>query len=171
MDNKIIAPLRHLELVAKLVPVWKRNGDIRLCVDFIKLNRWSLKDNYPLPKMDHILQKVVGASRISMMDEFFGYNQILVYEEDKKKVSFTMPWGMFMYDKMFFGLMNVGANFQRDMDITFMGGREKFIIIYLDDMTIFSKSDEGHLDHLRQVFLKCRKFSLSLNPKESFFAL
>lgn len=102
---------------------------------------------------------------------FFGYNQILVYEEDKKKVSFTTPWGMFMYDKMFFGLMNVGATFQRDMDITFMGGREKFIIIYLDDMSVFSKSDEGHLDHLRQVFLKCRKFSLSLNPKKSFFAL
>lgn len=71
MDNKIIVPLRNLESVAKLVPVWKRNGDIRLCVDFIKLNIWSLKDNYPLPKMDHVLQKVVGASRISMLDEFF----------------------------------------------------------------------------------------------------
>jgi hypothetical protein len=70
LDAKIIIPLRYSEWVENLVPVRKKNGEIRLCVDFINLNKHSLKDNYPLPKMDHILYKVVGASRISMMDGF-----------------------------------------------------------------------------------------------------
>ena len=103
--------LRYSEWVANLVPVRKKNGEIRLCVDFRNLNRASLKDNYPLPKMDHILQKVVGASRMSMMDGFFGYNQVAVLPEDQKKTAFTTPWGTFMYARMPFGLINAGATF------------------------------------------------------------
>jgi hypothetical protein len=94
-----------------MVPVRKKSGEIRLCVDFRNLNKSSLKDNYPLPKMDHILEKVVGANRMSMIDEFSGYNQIVVNEHDKEKIAFTTPWGTFMYDKIPFGLMNVGATF------------------------------------------------------------
>ena len=97
--------------VANLVSVRKKNREIRLCVDFRNLNRASLKDNYPLPKMDHILQKVVGASRMSMMDGFSGYNQVAVLPEDQKKTSFITPWGTFMYAKIPFGLINAGATF------------------------------------------------------------
>jgi hypothetical protein len=93
--------------------VRKKNGEIRLCVDFRNLNKSSLKDNYPLPKMDHILQRVVGANRISMIDGFSGYNQIAVHEEDIEKTAFTTPWGTFMYDKIPFGLMNAGATFPK----------------------------------------------------------
>jgi hypothetical protein len=76
-----------------------------------------------------------------------------------------------MYAKMPFGLMNVGATFQRAMDIAFIGEKDKFIVIYLYDITIFSKFDKEHYDHLKKVFLKCRKFGLSLNPKKSLFAM
>jgi hypothetical protein len=76
-----------------------------------------------------------------------------------------------MYDNMPFGLMNVGATFQCAMDIAFIGERDKFVVIYLDDLTIFSKSDEDHLIHLKQTFDKCRRFGLSLNPKKSHFAM
>ncbi len=69
--------------------------------------------------------------------------------EERKKTAFITPWGTFIYDKMPFGLMNAGANFQRAMDMDFVGERDKFIVIYLDDMTIFSKSDKDHLNHLR----------------------
>jgi hypothetical protein len=171
LDAKIIVPLRYSEWVANLVPVRKKNGEIRLCVDFRNMNRCSLKDNYPLPKMDHILQKVVGAQRISMLDGYSRYNQISVFEEDKKKTSFTTPWGTFMYDKMPFGLMNTGATFQRAMDITFVGEKDKFMVIYLDDITVFSKSDEEHLHHLKQTFKKCRRYGISLNPKKSHFSM
>ena len=78
-DAKIIATLRFLKWVANLDPVRKKNGEMRLCVDFSNLNRVSLKDNYPLPKMDHILQKVVGVERISIMDGFSGYNEIKIH--------------------------------------------------------------------------------------------
>ena len=98
--------------MANLVPVRKKNGEIRLCVDFRNLNRSSLKDNYPLPKIEQILQKVVGAKRISMIDGFSGYNQISMHPDDKEKTTFTTPWGTFMYDKMPFGLMNhIRGNF------------------------------------------------------------
>jgi hypothetical protein len=74
LDAKIIIPLRYSEWVANLVPVRKNNGEIRPFVDFQNLNRISKKDNYPLPKMEHILQRVTGAARMSMIDVIFGYN-------------------------------------------------------------------------------------------------
>ena len=111
LDAKIIVPLRYSNWVANLVPVRKKSGEICLCVDFINLNKCSLKDNYPLPKMDHILQRVVGAHKISLLDRYSSYNHIAVCEHDKEKITLTTPWGTFMYDKMPFGLMNAGATF------------------------------------------------------------
>ena len=125
-----------------------------LCVDFRNLNKSSLKDNYLVPNINQILQKVVGVQRISMIHGFSGYNQIVVHPEDREKTAFTTPWGTFMYDKMPFGLMNAGANFLRAMEIAFMGEREKFVVIYLDDITIFSDSNESHLMHVEQTFSK-----------------
>jgi hypothetical protein len=154
-----------------LVPIRKKGGEIKLCVDFRNLNRSSRKDNYPLPKMEHIMQRVIGASRISMIDGFSSYNQIFVLPEDREKTKFTTPWGTFMYAKMPFGLMNVGEMFQRAMDIDFIGEKDKFVVIYLDAITVFSKSDKEHCCHLGKVFLKCRSFGLSLNPKKSLFAM
>jgi hypothetical protein len=171
LDAQIIIPLRFLEWVANLVPVRKKNGEIWLCVDFRNLNRSSKKDNYPLPKMEHILQRVIGSSRMSMVDGFSGYNQISVLPEDREKMTFTTPWGTFMYAKIPFGLMNAGATFQRAMDIVFIGEKDKFVVIYLDDITVFSRSDKEHCHHLKKVFLKCRRFGLSLNPKKYLFAM
>jgi hypothetical protein len=171
LDAQIIVPLRYSKWVANLVPVRKKSGEIRLYVDFGNLNKSSKKDNYPLPNMEHILQRVTGASRISMIDGFSGYNQILVIPEDREKTAFTTPWGTFMYAKMPFGLMNAGETFQRAMDIAFIGEKDQFVVIYLDDITVFSRSDKEHYCHLRKVFLKCRRFGLSLNPKKYLFAM
>jgi hypothetical protein len=171
LDAKIIVPMRYSESVANLVLVKKKNSEIRLCVDFGNLNRSSLKDNYPLPNMDHVLEKVVGDNIMSMIDGFSDYNQIAVHQDDKEKTAFTTPWGTFMYDKMPFGLMNARETFQRAMDIAFVGKSDKFVVIYLDDLTVFSRSDAEHLTHLKQTLEKCRKFGLSLNPKKSHFAM
>ena len=78
-----------------------------------------MKDNYSLPKMDHILQRVVGASRISLLDGFSGFNHILFHPDDQEKTTFTTPWGTLKYFKMPFGIKNAGATFQRAMDIAF----------------------------------------------------
>jgi hypothetical protein len=120
LDAHIIIPLRFSEWVGNLVSVKKKNGEIKLCVDFRNLNRSSKKDNYPLPKMEHILQRVTGSDRMSMVDGFFSYNQISILPEDREKTTFTTHWGTFMYAKVHFRLMNVGATLQRAMDIAFI---------------------------------------------------
>jgi hypothetical protein len=167
-DAKIIVPLRFSKWVSNLVPTRKKTGEIRLCIDFINLNKVSLKDNYSLPKTDHILQKAVGAKRISLLDGFSRYNQVLIHPDDQEK---TASWGTFMYVKMPFGLMNVGATFQRAMYIAFVDVLGRFIVIYLNNIIVYSQSNEEHLQHLRRVFEKCGKFGISLNPKKRLLGL
>jgi hypothetical protein len=170
-EDNIIVSMRFSKWVENLLRVRKKSEEIRLCVDFRNLNKVSLKENYPLPKMDHILQKVVGSQKMLMLDGFFGYNQIMVHTDDQEKKTFTTPWGTFMYAKMPFGLMNAGENFQRAMDINVSNEKYKFIFIYLDDITVYSVSYEEHLEDLRRAFQKCRKFVISLNPKKSNFGM
>ena len=117
--------------------------------------------------MDHILQRVVGSQRMSMLDGFSGCNP----PKRPRKYIFTTPWGTFMYAKMPFGLMDAGATFQREMDIAFVEEKEKYVVIYLDHIIVFFKIDPDHLQHLRKVFCKCRKFGISLNPKKTHFAM
>ena len=81
-DGGIIKPIRHFTWVSNIVPIRKKNGDIRLCVDFKNLNIASLKDNYGLPNMEAMLQQVTRSKLMSMMDGFSGYNQVLVKEEE-----------------------------------------------------------------------------------------
>eukprot|EP00253_Pinus_taeda_P011725 PITA_11725 len=121
--------------------------------------------------MDHILQRVVGASRMSLLDGYSGYNQILVHEDDHDKTVFTTPWGTFHYAKIPFGLKNAGATFQRAMDMDFANEKDVFLVVYLDDLTVFSNSDEEHLYHMKVVFQRCKKYGISLNPKKSIFAM
>jgi hypothetical protein len=142
---KIIVSLRFSKWVANLVHVRKKSSEIRLCVDFQNLNKVSLKDNYLLPKMDYILQKEIGSQKMSMINVFSGYNQIMVHLEDREKTTFTTPWGTFMYAKMPFNLMNIAATFQRAMDIVFSVEKDKFIVIYLDDITIHSNDNDNTL--------------------------
>jgi len=95
----------------------------------------------------------------------------LVHPDDQDKTAFTTPWGTFNYVKIPFGLKNAGATFQQAMEIAFAKEIHDFLVIYLDHLTAFSKSDQEHLEHLRQVFLICKKYGISLNPKKSLFGL
>lgn len=106
-----------------------------------------------------------------LLDGYSGYNQILVHEDDRDKKAFITLWGTFHYAKMPFGLKNSGATFQWAMYIAFANEKDVFLVVYLDDLTIFSNSDEDHLYHLKIVFQWCRKFGISLNPKKSLFAM
>ena len=78
----------------------KKSGEIRICIDFRNLNQASLKDNYPLPNMENLLQSVTGAGMLSMLDGFSGYNQVRIKKEDREKMTFTTPWGNFEYIRM-----------------------------------------------------------------------
>ena len=111
LDAKIIFKVRHSEWVLNLVPVRKKSGEIRLCVDFKNLNHASDKDNYLVPPMEQILQMVSISELFSLLDGFFGYNQVLVAEEDRLKTTFRTKWGTFSYRRMPFELINAGATF------------------------------------------------------------
>ena len=152
LDARIIFKVRHSEWVSNMVPVRKKSGEIRLCVDFRNLNRASDKDNYPVPPMEQLLQMVSGSELFSLLDGFSGYNQVLVAEEDRLKTTFRTKWGTFAYKRMPFGLINDGATFQRAMDISFRGLIGRSAVVYLDDITIFSKKREEHTFSLKANF-------------------
>lgn len=82
--------------MSNLVPVRKKVVEICLCIYFRNMKKVSLNETYPLPKMDHILQRVVGSSRMSFIDGYSGYNQILMHLDDRERTNFTTPWGTFM---------------------------------------------------------------------------
>jgi hypothetical protein len=130
-----------------------------------------LKENYPLPNMEHLLQRVTGAGMMSMLDGFSGYNQVLLKREDQLKTTFTTPWVAFMYLKIPFGLMNAGETFQRAVDFAFRDLIWKIIEIYQDDHTVVSKERKYHISHLKIVFERCRKYGFSLNTKKYFFGI
>ena len=102
----------------------------------------------------------------SLLDGFSRYNQVLVAEKDQLKTKFRTKWGTFSYRRIHAGLMNIGATFQRAMDIAFRGLSGHYVVVYLDDVTIFSKRREGHAFHLKQIFDSCRRYGISLNLKK-----
>jgi hypothetical protein len=149
LDADIIALTRHFSWCSNLVVFRKKNGEIRLCIEFRNLNLACTKDNYPLPNMETLLQRVTGSKIMSMLDGFSGYNQMLVRKEDQNRTTLTTPWDTFEYLRMPFGLLNPGATFQRAMDFSFHELMGKIIEIYQDDLTIFSKERSEHIGHLR----------------------
>lgn len=106
-----------------------------------------------------------------MLDGFSGYNHISVLGEDQHKMAFTMPWRTFSYNQMPFGLINAGATFQCAMDISFGDLWKKIIVIYLDDLTMFSKKRTYHLQDLERVLQRCKEHGISLNSKKSIFVV
>lgn len=129
IESNIIFPIKHSSWLENLFPIRKKNGEISLCVDFRDLNQASLKDHHPLHSMEQILSKVSGLERFSFLDGFFGYNQVLVKEANRYKSTFTTRWGTYAYSKMPFGLTNVGATFQKEMEMGFNNMIEKFVLV------------------------------------------
>ena len=107
----------------------------------------------------------------SLLDGFSGYNQVLVVKKYRLKTTFRMKWGTFAYRRIPFGLMNAGATFQKAMNIAFRGLSGHYLVVYLDDVTIFSKRREDHVFHLKHIFDHCRKYGISLNPNKIIFAV
>ena len=121
--------------------------------------------------MEQILQMVSSSELFSLLDGFSGYNQVLVLEQDRMKTTFCTKWGTFAYRRMPFSLINAGSTFQREMEISFWGLIGSSFVVYLDDVTVLSKKIEEHMFHLKQIFYRCLKYGISLNPKKCVFAV
>ena len=107
--------LVYPQWTANIVPVPKKDGKVRMCVDYRDLNKASPKYDFPLPHIDMLVDSTVKLKVFSFMDEFYGYNQIRMTLEDMEKTTFIIPWGTFCYRVMPFGLKNAGATYPRAM--------------------------------------------------------
>ena len=103
--------VEYPEWLANVVPFPKKNGKVRVCVDFRYLNKASSKDDFPLPHIDMLVDNTAGHSMLSFMNEFFGYNQILMAPKDMEKTSFIIEWSTYCYQVMSFGLKKAGASY------------------------------------------------------------
>ena len=113
LEAKFIREIKESTWLANTVLVPKKDTDIlRMCVDFTSLNKHCPKDHFPLPRIDQIIDSTAGCERLCFLDAYSGYNQIRMKEEDQQKTAFTMPFGVFCYNTMPFGLKNAGATYQ-----------------------------------------------------------
>ncbi|PKI60856.1 hypothetical protein CRG98_018729 [Punica granatum] len=159
----------YSEWVANIVPVEKKDGKVRVCVDYPDLNKASPKDNFPLPHIDVLVDNTARHAQFSFMDGFSGYNQIRMAEKDKLKTTFTTMWGTFCYRVMPFGLKNAGATYQRAMVTLFHDMMHKEVEVYVDDMIAKSKEGEDHLVNLKRLFDRLKEYKLRLNPGKCTF--
>uniref|UniRef100_A0A2N9HR17 Integrase catalytic domain-containing protein n=1 Tax=Fagus sylvatica TaxID=28930 RepID=A0A2N9HR17_FAGSY len=166
-----IKPIQHPRWLSNIVPVKKKNGQIRCCVDFRNLNKACPKDEFPLPNMDLLIDSAAGHAMFSFMDGFSGYNQIRMSTRDAEKTAFRTPIGNFYYTVMPFGLKNAGATYQRTMTAMFHDMMHKEIEDYVDDIVVKSKKREDHLRILRKVFDRCRLYKLKMNPLKCAFGV
>ena len=142
-----------------------------MCMDYRNLNRASLKDNFPLPHIDVLVDNTTNFALFSFMDGLSGYNQIKMAPEDMENTTFVTLWGRFCYKVMSFGLKNAGATYQRAMVALFHDMMHREIEVYVDDMIAKSKTEEEHLVNLRKLFERLRKYRLRLNPAKCTFGV
>ncbi|KAK1649153.1 hypothetical protein QYE76_066958 [Lolium multiflorum] len=138
----------------------KRDGTIRLCVDYRRLNDVTIKNKYPLPKIDDLFDQMNGAKVFSKIDLRTGYHQLKVRESDIPKTAFTTRYGLYEYTVMSFGLTNAPAYFMNLMNKVFMEYLDKFVVVFIDDILVYSKTEEEHEEHLRLVLGTLRKHRL-----------
>ena len=155
---------------APVVIVRKKDGSIRLCVDYRRLNAKTVGDAYPLPRIQESFDALAGARFFSTLDLASGYHQIAMHPEDQHKTAFVTPMGLFEYTRMPMGLSSAPATFQRLMQATMSDFIFQFLLVYLDDLLVYSKTFEGHLQHLDHLLERIVQTGLKLRlDKCQFF--
>ena len=147
---------------SQMVLARKKSGKLRLCVDYRLLNLKTVKDAYPLPRVEESLDSLAGATYFSVIDLQSAYNQVEVAEEDVHKTAFASPLGLLEYTRMPFGLCNSPATFQRLMQVIFQEELHQKVLVYLDDVIVYSTSLEEHLERLDLVFGQLKKHGLKV---------
>ena len=152
-----------------VVLVTKKDGSIRFCVDYRKLNSITKKDVYPLPRIDDTLDRIGGKQIYSGLDLASGYWQIAIKEEDKEKTAFISCAGLYEFNIMSFGLCNTPSTFQRMMDEVLEGIDKNVGRDYIDDIIIGSKNVDEHLKDLDKLFWRLREYSLKVKLNKYHF--
>ena len=155
---------------APVLLVKKKDGDMRLCVDYRALNKHTMKNRYPMPRIDDLMDRLEGAKVFTKIDLRSGYHQIRVRPEDIQKTAFRTRFGHFEFLVMPFGLTNAPATFMRLMQEVFRPLLDKCVVVYLDDILVYSRTAEEHQQHLRQVLDLLRQHQLFGKLSKSEFA-
>jgi hypothetical protein len=136
---------------APVIFVPKKDGTQRMCADYCSLNEVTVKNKYPLPRIDDLFDQLKGACVFSKINLQSGYHQLKIRATDIPKTTFITRYGLYEYTVMSFGLTNAPAYFMYLMNKVFMEYLDKFIVVFIDDILIFSKNEEEHDEHLRLV--------------------
>ena len=152
-----------------VVLVTKKNGDIRCCVDYRRINSVTKMDAYPLPRIDDMLDSLSEARKFSTLDLASGFWQVEADKASQEKTAFITHHGLFEFDKMLFGLTNVTATFQRLMETVLAGLVRKICFVYLDDILIIGKTFEDHLENVARVLDQLQEAGLKLKPSKCNF--
>jgi hypothetical protein len=151
--------------------VKKANGMWRMCIDFTYLNKACPKDEFPLPRIDSLVDAAATSELISLLDCYLGYHQIWMKKEDEPKPSFTTPNGSYCYLRMPKGLKNARGSFNR-MTSKFLSSQiGRNVLTYIDDVIVKSTKQENHIANLQETFANFRKASLKLNPEKCVFGV
>jgi hypothetical protein len=154
---------------APILFVGKKDGSLRMVHDYRYLNKITIKNRYPLPRIDDLFDSISGMKYFTSLDLTPGYYQIRITEEDVPKTAFRTPFGLYQFKVLTFGLTNAPATFQSVMNDMLRPYVGKFFVVYLDDILIFSKTAKEHLSHLRQVLQTLRENQFYANPKKCDF--
>lgn len=152
-----------------VVLVKKKDGTWRLCVDFRGLNKQTITDKYPIPLLEDLLDELGGTKFFSKLDLRAGFHQIRMSPEDVYKTAFKTHSGHYEYLVMPFGLTNAPCTFQSLMNHVFEGVLRKCVLVFFDDILVYSKSWSDHLNHLREVFQILQQAQLFLKPSKCTF--
>jgi len=131
--------------------VEKKDGTQRMCVDYRSLNEITIKNKYPLPRIEDLFDQLRGARVFSKIDLRSGYHQLKIRLSEIEKTAFTTRYGLYEYTVMSFGLTNALAYFIFLMNKVFMEYLDKFVVVFIDDILVYSKDEEEHEEHLRLV--------------------
>ena len=140
------------EWSSPVVLVKKKDGTMRLCVDYCRLNDVSESDAYPMPRIDELIDRLGKSCFITAIDLTRGHWQVPVVEQDRSKTAFSTPYGLYQFNVMPFGLQGAPVTFQRLMHQV-LRGLDEFSAAYLDDVIVFSTTWEENLKHLREILL------------------
>jgi ribonuclease HI len=169
LEANFIEQVAYPMWLANVVMVQKKSGKWQMCIDFTNLNKACPKDNFPLPRIDKIVDSAAGCEVMSLLDCFSGYHQIYMKEEDKASTSFITPFGTYCFIRMPEGLKNAGSTFSRFTKTVLESQVGRNIFTYVDDIVVASKNKEDHLVDLAETFANMRDARLHLNPEKCVF--
>jgi hypothetical protein len=154
---------------APILIVRKKDGSLRMCIDYRALNRITVRNSYPLPLISDLLDRLAGATVFSSLDLQSGYHQIRITESDQPKTAFKTPMGLFHFKVLPFGLTNAPSTFQAVMNQIFGDLIGRSVLVYLDDIMVYSSTPAEHLVHLREVLSRLRQHKLFIKMSKCEF--